>query len=108
MYAQVTYIEVPMNQIGLLRAVIEEQYLPTVRSRPGFRAGYLLEQVDDPDIAQLVLFWDDHYAVENFNRTGALQASIQGLAVEIPGLSVKREGFIVRVATRAMPAEAHA
>ncbi len=108
MYAQVTYIDVPMNQIGLLRAVIEEDYLPIVRSRPGFRAGYLLEQIDDPDTAQLVLFWDDHHAVESFNRTGALQASIQGLAAEVPGLRVKREGFIVRVATRALPAEAHA
>lgn len=101
MYAQVTIIQVPLNQFDRLREVIEDDYLPVVRARPGFRAGYLMEQVDDADSAQLVLFWDDQAAVENFNRTGLLQASIHALASSVPGVQVRRQSYLVRVAARA-------
>ena len=100
MYAQVTHIRVPMNKIVELRDMIETQYLPVVRVRPGFLAGYLLEQVDDPDSAQLVLFWDSQSAVEDFTRTGVLQASVYGLASDIPGVDIRREGYIVPLAVR--------
>jgi hypothetical protein len=100
MYAQVTGIRVPLNKMAQLRQVIETKYLPVVRARPGFLAGYLLEQVDDPNSAQLILFWDSHSAVENFNRTGALQASIYGLATEVPGLEIQRQGYTVPLAVR--------
>ena len=100
MYAQITGIRVPMNQMSQLRQVIESKYLPVVRGRPGFLAGYLLEQVDDPNSAQLVLFWDSHGAVENFNRTGVLEASIYGLAADIPGLEIQRQGYTVPLAVR--------
>ncbi len=101
MYAQITAIQVPLNQMEQLREAIETRYLPVVRARPGFRAGYLLEQVDDQNSAQLVLFWDDQAAVENFNRTGMLQASINALAAEMPGVEVRRQGYVVKVAMRA-------
>ncbi len=101
MYAQVTTIQVPFNQMEQFRQVIEIKYLPVVRARPGFRAGYLLEQVDDTESAQLVLFWEDQAAVENFNRTGLLQASIHALAADVPGMRVQREGYVVKVSVRA-------
>lgn len=106
MYTQVTHIQVPLNQMAQLRQVIETKYLPVVRVRPGFLAGYLLEQVDDPDSAQLILFWDDHAAVENFHRTGLLQASITALASEIPGIQLRRESYLVKVAVKASRPEA--
>lgn len=106
MYAQMTTIQVPLNQMEQLREVIETKYLPVVRGRPGFRAGYLLEQVDDAQSAQLILFWDDHAAVENFNRTGLLQTSINALAADLPGVHVQRESYIVRVSARAARAAA--
>ncbi|MEZ4671970.1 MAG: hypothetical protein R3E39_29040 [Anaerolineae bacterium] len=106
MYAQVTFLQVPMNQMPRLRNLVETRYLPIVRQRPGFKAGYLLEQIDDPDTAQLVLFWDNHAAVENFNRTGSLLASLEGLMVEMPDIIVRRQGYEVRLAARALPAEA--
>jgi len=108
MYAQVTHIRVPMNKMDELREVIETKYLPIVRGRPGFLAGYLLEQVDDLDSGQLVLFWDSQGAVENFTRTGLLQASIYGLSGDIPGIELRREGFVVQVAVRAVPELAEA
>lgn len=110
MYAQVTYLRVPLNKIAELRDVIETRYLPVVRLRPGFLAGYLLEQVDDPDTAQLILFWDSQKAVENFTRTGSLQASVYALASDIPGVEIRREGYIVPIAVRGglQPAEAGA
>jgi len=102
MYAQVTHVRVPMNRMAQLREVIETKYLPVVRARPGFMAGYLLEAVDDPDSAELVLFWDSQDAVENFTRTGLLQASIYGLAADIPGMEVQRQGYTVPVAIRGL------
>jgi heme-degrading monooxygenase HmoA len=100
MYAQVTVLQVPLNKMAELRRVIETDYLPVVRTRPGFLAGYLLEQVDDANSAQLVQFWDSHADVENFHRTGLLQASLQSIAADIPGIQMRRQGYIVRVATR--------
>ncbi len=103
MYAQVTFLQVPIDQMTLLRELIETQYLPIVRQRPGFKAGYLLEQIDDPETAQLVLFWDEQAAVESFTRTGMLQASLHALTAEMPDLSVHRQGYAVRLAVRPIP-----
>jgi heme-degrading monooxygenase HmoA len=89
-----------MNKMSQFREVIETKYLPVVRGRPGFLAGYLLQQDDDPDSGQLVLFWDSHGAVESFNRTGSLQASIHGLAADIPGVEIRRQGYTVPLAVR--------
>jgi hypothetical protein len=103
MYAQVTFLQVPLNQMPLLRDLIETRYLPIVRQRAGFKAGYLLEEIDDPERAQLVLFWDDHASVESFNRTGMLQASLHGLTAEMPDLIVHRQGYAVQLAVRSLP-----
>lgn len=103
MYAQVTTIQVPMNKIGELRRVIETSYLPVVRKRPGFLAAYLLEQVDDPDCAQLIQFWGSQADLENFHRTGLLESSIQGIAAQIPGVHLRRQGYLVRLAMRGAP-----
>ena len=103
MYAQVTFLQVPLNQMPLLRDLIETRYLPVVMQLTGFKAGYLLEQIDDPETAQLVLFWDNHASVESFNRTGLLQASLHALTAEMPDLIVHRQGYAVRLAVRALP-----
>ncbi|MBL8163530.1 MAG: hypothetical protein JNJ61_16210 [Anaerolineae bacterium] len=104
MFAQVTVIRAPMNQMADLREMIETRYLPVVRQRPGFRAGYLLEQVDDLDNAQLIVFWDDQASVESFARTGSLQASISALTAELPGVEVRRQSYLVKLATKAQRA----
>lgn len=97
MYAQRTEFRVPEACMPRLRAMIETEYLPVVSRRPGFVAGYLLEQVDDEEAAEMILFWDSHSAAESFTRTGSLAASLQALAVSIPGLYVQRQGYIVHV-----------
>ena len=97
MYAQVTFLKVPLDQMPLLRNIIESRYLPVVRQRAGFKAGYLLEQIDDPQTAQLLLFWQDHASVESFNRTGMLQASLHALTSEMPHLIVQRQGYAVHL-----------
>ncbi|MBI1280820.1 MAG: hypothetical protein GC179_22035 [Anaerolineaceae bacterium] len=102
MYAQVTFLQVPIDQMPLLNDLIESRYLPIVRQRPGFKAGYLLAQVDDPETAQLVLFWDNQASVESFNRTGMLQASLHALTAEMPDLYLRRQGYTVPVAVRAI------
>lgn len=89
-----------------LREKIESEYLPIVSSRPGFVAAYFLEQVDDEDAAEMIQFWDSHASAEAFTRTGSLAASIQALAVLMPGLHIQRQGYIVRVmATHSMETE---
>ena len=102
MYAQVTFLQSPIDQMPVLRDLIETRYLPVVRQRDGFKAGYLLEQIDDQDTAQLVLFWDTHASVESFNRTGMLQASLHALTAEMPDLIIRRQGYAVRVAVRVL------
>jgi quinol monooxygenase YgiN len=97
MYAQVTHIQVPIDGMPQMRLLIEHDYLPAIRRRPGFVAGYLLEQVDDPESAILIVQWENHESVENFNRTGSLEASVQTLAARMPGVRVQREGFVMRV-----------
>jgi len=100
MYAQVTFFQVPEEQMPRLRNLIETNYLPVVRQRPGFKAGYLLEQIDDPETAQMVVFWDEHASVESFHRTGMLHASLYALINEMPDLIVHRQGYAVRLAVR--------
>ena len=103
MYAQKTVIRAPMGMALQLREIIGKKYLPVVQERPGFIAAYLLEQVDDTDACELILFWDNQAAVENFNRTGMLQASLQIIAADMPGVRLQRQGYIIRVALGALP-----
>ena len=103
MYAQKTIIRVPMGRASELRQIIAQKYLPVVRSRPGFMAAYLLEQIDDADKCELVQFWDNQAAIENFHRTGMLQASLQSIAAELPGVYVERQGYVIRVAVGTLP-----
>jgi heme-degrading monooxygenase HmoA len=97
MYAQATAIRVPMGTMAQMRQVIEEEYLPRVRNRPGFVSAQFLEQIDDPDSALLIVCWDNQAAVENFNRTNLLEASVQALAVRLPGVRVQREGYLISI-----------
>jgi quinol monooxygenase YgiN len=106
MYAQVTYLQISPERMNALRDLLESHYLPVVRQRPGFKAGYLLEQVDDPGKAQLIFFWDEHASVEAFNRTGMLQATLHSLTAEMPDLSVHRLGYTVPLGVRALEAAA--
>ena len=99
MYAQVTKIRVPDGKMIVLRNMIEQDYLPVVAKRPGFVSAYLLEQVDDEEFAEMIQLWDNHSAAENFTRTGMLASSLQSLAVQLPGVQIQRQGYIVRVAT---------
>ena len=108
MYAQKTLIHAPVGKIDELRTAIAQRYLPVVRARPGFMAAYLLEQVDDPEVCELVQFWDSQAAIENFHRTGMLQASLQSLAVDLPGLHIERQGYVIRVAVGMMPGHEYA
>jgi quinol monooxygenase YgiN len=105
MYAQKTIIHAPMGRIAELRQVIAQRYLPVVRARPGFMAAYLLEQIDDPDACELIQFWDNQASLETFQRTGMLQASVQSIAVDLPGIRIERQGYVIRVAAGSMPTE---
>ena len=103
MYAQKTVIQVPMGKGADARQLIEKNYLPAVSSRPGFIAAYLLEQTDDEDYCELIQIWDSHASVENFHKTGLLEASLQYLAVGLPGCNIQRQGYIIRVSKTASP-----
>jgi hypothetical protein len=106
MYAQVTVIRAPLGQMTQMREMIETHYLPVVRQRPGFRAAYLIEQTDDRDKGELVVFWESQQAVENFNRTGLLQTSLSALSAALPGVQIERTGYVVTLAVRGAPTHA--
>jgi quinol monooxygenase YgiN len=97
MYAQTVLVRVPMGKMADFRRLVEAEYLPALRQRPGFLAAYLMEQVDDLERAELVQFWDNQAAVENFHKTGTLEGSVQSIASQLPGVQIQRQGYIVRV-----------
>lgn len=97
MYAQTTVIRVPMGQMAQMRELIRREYLPQIREREGFVSALLLEQVDDPDRAELVILWESQDAVERFNSTGHLAATVHGLVAALPEAEVKRQGYALTV-----------
>lgn len=106
MYAQVTIIHAPVDGMPRMRQIIENDYLNAIRSRPGFISAELLEQVDDPEAALLIVYWSNHEAVENFNRTGLLDASVQAIAARMPGVRVMRQGYVIHLHVTPEPAGA--
>lgn len=102
MYAQITTLRAPLNKMAELRRLIEQEYLPNVFNRDGFVSAQLLEQIDDTDNAQLIMFWDSQAAVERAGQTGLLRQTLEGLAIGLPGLKIQRQGYIVRVAVDQM------
>jgi heme-degrading monooxygenase HmoA len=101
MFAQATAIRVPVGAMAQMRRLIEQDYLPQLRQRDGFVSAQLLEQVDDPEAALLIVMWDSQRAVEAFHRTGALQATVNALSSQMPGVRVHRDSFTVTVAAQA-------
>jgi len=99
MFAQATLIRVPIGAMPQLRRLIMVEYLPVVQAREGFVSAQFLEQIDDPDTALLIIYWESQQVVEAFHRTGMLQASIQMLAAVQPGIRVEREGYLVTIDT---------
>lgn len=97
MYAQSTSIRVPLGHMDQMRALIERDYLPKIRCRPGFVSAFLMEQVDDPDRAELLILWESQAAVERFNSTGLLEATVHGLAAYLPEVQVQRQGYAITV-----------
>ena len=101
MYAQVTLLRAPMGKMAELRTLIQDNYLPSVSQREGFLSAHLLEQIDDPDSAQLVVYWSCQAAVEDANRTGLLRQTIESLVANMPYTKIQRQGYIVNVSTEA-------
>ena len=56
-----------------------------------------------PDRAELIVLWEDQAALERFNSTGMLEASVQGLAARLPGVQIQREGYLVSLLTGVQP-----
>jgi heme-degrading monooxygenase HmoA len=98
MFVQIISLTAPLNHIAQLRELVSNEYLPALRNRPGFVAAHLLEQVDDPDSAQLIVYWDDQRSVEDAVKTGVLAGSTQSIAARMPGLRIQRQSYVVRVA----------
>jgi heme-degrading monooxygenase HmoA len=99
MYAQITTIRTAPGGMPDLRKLLESEYLPSIRQRPGFMSAHLLEQIDEPDTAELLVFWDSQEAVENAQRTMSLQGSDQSIAARMHGVRMQRQGYIVRVSS---------
>ena len=97
MYAQITTVQVPMGSMKKLREIMERDYLPMLQGRAGFISALFLEQLDDPDRAQILTLWKDQAALETFMSNSLPQASSQVLAGQLPGVRVQREGHAVTI-----------
>ena len=96
MYAQSIVIQVPLGKMSELRELIETQFMTAAYTHPGFHAAYLLEQEDDPNVAQLVQIWDNQESIEGFRRTGTLDDINYKLHAHLPGLRTQRQGYVIR------------
>lgn len=108
MFAQATTIRVPVGAMAQMRRLLEQDYLPQLRQRDGFVSAQLLEQVDDPEAALLIVNWDSQRAVEAFHRTGSLQAAVNALSLQMPGVHVQRTSYSVTIAAENTSALARA
>ena len=99
MFAQIITMKVPPGHIQDLRMLIAEEYLPDVRNRTGFISAGLLEQVDDRDTTQLVIYWETQRDVENASQTTGLAGTPHSIASRIPGMRIQRQSYIVKVST---------
>lgn len=97
MFVQVITMDVPADSISALRRLVAEEYLPAVRTRPGFLSANLLEQVDDRNATLLIIYWDSQNAVENTAATGVLSGSVDSIAARLPGLRIRRQSYVVNV-----------
>lgn len=100
MFAQIITMQVPPDNIERLRQLISEEYFPEIASRPGFVSAGLLEQVDDRNVTQLVIYWRTQHDVENAGQTTGLAGSPYSIAARIPGMRVQRHSYIVKVSTK--------
>ena len=99
MFAQIITMKVPIGDIQELRMLIAEEYLPEVSTRPGFISAGLLEQVDDRESTQLVIYWKTQQDVENANQTTGLAGSPYSIAARIPGMRIQRHSYIIKVSS---------
>jgi Antibiotic biosynthesis monooxygenase len=99
MYVQLITLRAPNEQIGQLRTIISGDYLSVISKRPGFVAAHLLEEIDDPESAKLLIYWDNQSSAEIAQATGVLSGSINAVAAQMPGLRIQRQSYIVNVTT---------
>lgn len=96
MYVQLITIKVPLGTMPTCRQLLESEYLRLARHQSGYVRHYLLEQVDDPDYAQLVMVWENQAALEDFHQTGGVDMAQRTLHEALPGLRWQSQSYIVR------------
>jgi heme-degrading monooxygenase HmoA len=77
--------------------LLETHYLSAARQQPGFIRSYLLEQIDDPNRAQLIQVWNSQADLEAFRQSGVSDKANRTLHQQIPGLQMQSQGYVVRV-----------
>jgi heme-degrading monooxygenase HmoA len=97
MFVHVTLFQTPEGEMTQLRELIATTYLPLARQQPGFIREYLLEKIDDPDRAQLIVVWESQAALENFRNSQAMRDLDELLRESLPRMRVQSESYIVRM-----------
>ena len=96
MFVHITSIHVSMGELTRLREVMRRTYLPAARQQPGFLRDYLLEQVDDPDHAELILVWENQSAFERFRGLESTDRFTRELR-SVRGWRVDSQSYVIRV-----------
>jgi hypothetical protein len=105
MYAQHTTIRVPAAFGTAFSQLMECDFLPCARRRPGLIAAYLLADPEDRSRHLLVQLWESVDLAESFARTGALAECISHLKRYARLIRVECRGYHVTAAA-ALPARA--
>ena len=57
----------------------------------------IMQKIDEPDCAELLLMWESKAAVDRFNKSGVLEASLRNLMLALPGTLVQRPEAAVSI-----------
>jgi quinol monooxygenase YgiN len=94
MYIQNTEMRLPPGKLDQFRQILDQNYFPNLREKPGYICGGLFEQTDDRDVVSLITFWENQGSVEFLKRTEPLSGSVHALSALLPGLQVSTRAFV--------------
>lgn len=93
MFVQITRVRVPNNSMQSFVKIIQ-LYLEAMVREPGFVRSYFLEQVDDPNIVQLIQVWECQADLETFISSGLTKQVFEDLQHIFPGLKRRSQSYV--------------
>jgi hypothetical protein len=95
MFVQMMWVRVPTGSMKSFKESINQVYLKTVAGEIGLVQSYFLEQVDDSDIAQLIMVWQSQSDLDTFITSGLTEQYFEDLQDFFPGLMRRSHSYVI-------------